>query len=126
MEKPAAIVDRGDHVAIVAVEGAQLSAVTFVQDYIQIHFDGPTVTAITLPTVVVGNRRFVPGSPGYRDALCAQIAKIVSRCFVKPGDRLQVEFSDHSLVLVSLRPEDYEAAEAAIFRDDQTQQWASW
>jgi hypothetical protein len=121
-----ALEDRGDHDELVAIEGMQLSAVTFVQDYIQLHFDGPTITAITLPEVVTGGSRLNPSLPGYRDALCAQIAKVVARAFVRPGDRLQIEFVDQCLVSVSLRREDYKAAEAVIFRDDSSQQWASW
>jgi hypothetical protein len=122
-----AIADRGDHAEILAIEGAKMSAVTFVQDYIQLHFDGPTITTITLPEVIVGNDKWNASMSGYKDALCRQIAKVVKRGLVKPNDRLQIEFTDESLVTVSLRTEDYVAAEAIIFRGDGTsQQWAAW
>jgi hypothetical protein len=32
----------------------QLSSVEFVQDYLQLHFDGPCVAAVTHPRVSVG------------------------------------------------------------------------
>ena len=41
------IEERGDRVELLAIEGEQLSAVTFVQDYVQLHFDGPTITAMS-------------------------------------------------------------------------------
>jgi hypothetical protein len=47
--------------------GRQLSAVEFVQDYLQLRFDGPCLTAITHPRVSVGNRWWEWGISGYRD-----------------------------------------------------------
>lgn len=117
---------RGDRVELLAIEGEQLSAVTFVQDYVQLHFDGPTITAITRPAVIVGDVRFDIETPGYRDQLCDRIANRVVHAYVVPGDRLQLDFSDRSSVIISLRPEDYRAAEAAIFSDGKTEQWGTW
>jgi hypothetical protein len=121
-----AIEQRGDHVELVAIEGAQLSAVTFVQDYLQLHFDGPMITAITRPLVIVGDASFAFGEPGYRDQLCGLIAKNVARAYVRPGDRLQIEFKDFASLIVSLKPDAYRAAEAVIFSDGKTEQWAIW
>src|SRR5690242_9135647 len=52
------------------IHGSQLSSVEFVQDYVQLRFDGPCLTAITWPVVTVGQQRFRLETPGYRDALC--------------------------------------------------------
>jgi hypothetical protein len=120
------IEQRDDHTELLAIEGEQLSAVTFVQDYIQLHFDGPVVTAITLPIVIIDDTSFGVGAPGYRDRLCGQIAKKVVRAYVRPADRLQIEFLDGSTLVISLRPKDYRAAEAVIFSDGMTKKWASW
>lgn len=87
------IEQRGDHVELVAIEGEQLSAVTFVQDYQQ---------------------------------LCGLIAKNVARAYVRPGDRLQIDFKDFGSLIVSLKPDAYRAAEALIFSDGKTEQWAVW
>ena len=121
-----AIEQRGDHVALVAIEGEQLSAVTFVQDYVQLHFDGPMIRAITRPVVVAGDTSFDFDAPGYRDRLCGLIAKKVARAYVRPGERLQLDFQDHASLVVSLKPEKYRAAEAVIFSDGKTEQWAVW
>jgi hypothetical protein len=126
MEKPTAIIEHEGHAEIVAIEGAQLSSVTFVQDYVQLNFDGPSLTAITLPAVVIGELQVVPGARGYRDALCAQIGKIVLRCDVRVGDRLQIEFNDSSVLTISLKSQDYRAEEAVVFRHNRTTEWASW
>ena len=124
MPKP--MEQRDDHVQLVAIEDEQLSAVTFVQDYVQLHFDGPMLTAITRPVVVVDDASFDFDAPGYRDRLCGFIAKQVVRCYVRPGDRLQVDFKDYGSLLVSLKPDAYRAGEAVIFSDGKTEQWAVW
>ncbi len=120
------IEQRDDHLELIAIEGEQLSAVTFVQDYVQLHFDGPMITAITRPVVVAGDASFDFGAPGYRDGLCDLIAKNVARAYVRPGDRLQIDFKDRASLIVSLKPEAYCAAEAVIFSDGKTEQWAVW
>jgi len=108
------------------IEGEQLSAVTFVQDYVQLHFDGPMLTAVTWPVVVFDGRQFEFGFPGYRDALCALIAKKVIRVSISPGDRLEICFGSGDVLSISLRPESYEADEAAIFTDIANKTWAVW
>lgn len=109
-----------------AISGREMSAVTFVRDYIQLHFDGPTISAYTLPAVLVGGRLFSRASPGYRDALCTRIGTRVTAAYVEPGQRLQIDFSDGASLTISLRPEDRVVEEAADYSDAQTKEWASW
>jgi hypothetical protein len=115
-----------DRIELVGIQGEHLSAVTFVQDYVQLQFDGPTITAITRPVVRAEGAEFEFDTPGYRDQLCSFITKIVRRATVWRGDRLQLDFGERSVILVSLRPENYRAAEAVIFRDERTTDWAVW
>jgi hypothetical protein len=103
--------------------GCQLGAVAFVQDYVQLHFDGPCLTAITHPRVRVGNTWFAWRSPGYRDQLCERISRTVSTTSIMEGQEICVEFDDHACISVSLRTEDYRAAEAAMFDDGQGGYW---
>jgi hypothetical protein len=118
---------KGDALELIGLPGRQLSAVTFVQDYLQLHFDGPTINAITLPVVHIGNNQIRFGTPGYRDELCDRIGKLVVRAYVLPDDRLQIDISDQSSIVISLRARDYRAAEAVIFFADDTRgDWASW
>jgi hypothetical protein len=106
-----------------SIVGKQLSAVVFVQDYIQLQFDGPGLTAVTLPTVKVVDKQIAWGMPGYRDLLCERIGKLVTSASVTEGEEICIEFNDGSSVAVSLRDEDYQTAEAAIFHDGPTQTW---
>jgi hypothetical protein len=112
-------VQRGDVVELVGIEARQLSAVTFVRDYIQLSFDGPVITTVTFPVVSIGEHRFAREAPGYRDQLCRVIGKTVIRAYVKPDDHLQIDFSDEFSITVSLRPEDHRgrSAEAVLYLD---------
>jgi hypothetical protein len=93
--------------------GRQLSSVTFVMDYVQLSFDGPCLTAYTMPTVTSGSQSFSLGYPGYRDALCARIACRVERTLVD-DQRVSIIFEGAS-ISVSLRDEDYLGPEALQF-----------
>ena len=97
------------------LKGSQLSAVTFVQDYVQLQFDGPTLTAITTPRVHRLNESFEWGMPEYRNVLCERIWKLVRRAFSIEGEEIKIEFEDGSSISISLKPADYRAAEAAHF-----------
>lgn len=95
--------------------GRQLSSVEFVQDYLQLRFDGPCLTTITHPRVNVGNMWWEWGMPGYRDRLCERIGRVVTRAAVSEGGEICLEFDDGACISISLRPDDYRAAEAVIF-----------
>ena len=103
--------------------GRQLSSVEFVQDYLQLRFDGPCVTAITHPRVSVGNMWLAWGNPGYRDQLCERIGKVVTRAAVIEGGEICLEFDDGSCLSISLRPNDYRAAEAVVFESGDEGWW---
>ena len=72
----------------------QLSAVTFVQDYLQLHFDGPTINVTAPITIHDAGRSVSSTEPGFRDAVCNQIAKFVGRITVVPHEQLVIEFRD--------------------------------
>src|SRR5215472_7383246 len=99
---------------LLALIGNQLSAVTFVQDYVQLQFDGPGLTAITQPRVHLSNEVYSWGMPEYRNALCGQIGKIVSQARTIEGREIIIEFKDGSSISVSLKADDYRGPEAAI------------
>lgn len=100
--------------------GEQLSAVTFVQDYLQLWFDGPGIN-VTIPlTVHSGALSVTSWQPGFRDAICGQIAKLVKSIIYRDADALEIHFEDGSRVSISLRPEDYSSPEGIYahgFRD---------
>ena len=102
------------------LEGEQLSSVTFVQDYIQLHFDGPGINVYMPMSVEVGATTIRSGDSQFRNALCGQIAKIVRNVSFRDAEALTITFMDDSRLSISLRHEDYsgpEALEAHDFTD---------
>lgn len=85
------------------LRGEQLSAVTFVQDYLQLWFDGPGINVTNPLTVESAAGRITSWQPGFRDLLCAQITKIVDTVKHYPSDALVVRFTDGSSIPISLR-----------------------
>jgi hypothetical protein len=97
------------------LQGAQLSAVTFVQDYLQLWFDGPGINVMNPLTVRTSVATITAWQPGFRDLLCAQIAKIVAAVERIEGEALLLQFEDESEVSVSLREEDYRNSREAYY-----------
>ncbi len=112
--------------ALDVVVGEQLSSVEFVQDYLQLHFDGPTLTIYRYPLVEVGGVRHAGGSPGYRDLLCDRIAKQVCSVTVTAGKEIGVEFEDGARIAIPLRPCEGSGPEAAMFQDPGVGAWEVW
>jgi hypothetical protein len=83
--------------------GEQLSAVTFVQDYLQLHFDGPRLTVFSHPVIRFGDRTFYGGKPGFRDALCNNITKKVTEVRVAYGEIISIRFADDATINIPLQ-----------------------
>ncbi len=98
------------------IVGEQLSAVTFVQDYLQFQFDGPILNALTVVTVATPQGRATSGEDQFRNLLCSCIAKRVGRVEVREHEALCIQLADGSSVALSLRDDDYRCAEAVTFR----------
>lgn len=96
--------------------GQTLSSVEFVQDYVQLRFDGPTLTAYTQPSVTHAGVTLRWNGQGYRDALCNQIGSHVAAVALGKDSLLVLEFDNQAAVSVSLKDEDYRGAEAVMFR----------
>ena len=109
--------------ALTQLVGHALSSVEFVADYVQLHFDGPTLTAYTPPTVNSGAESKVWGESGYRDALCSQIGCRVERIAVDQGQQVSIVFESRATVLISLRDDDYCGPEALQFSLDKDRIW---
>src|SRR5437870_4887889 len=95
--------------------GEQLSAVTFVQDYLQLHFDGPRLTVFSHPIVMRGDKMFHWGRPGFRDALCSSIAKKVTEARIAYSESISICFADGSTIQIPLQDDGYLDGEAVNF-----------
>ncbi len=98
-----------------AIVGEKLSAVTFVMDYWQLQFDGPTITAFSRLEVTVGETRLLDGHDRFRNLICDQIGKVVETVALVQPEAFTIVFEDQSSIKVSLRWEDYRGPEAMIF-----------
>jgi hypothetical protein len=95
--------------------GEQLSAVTFVQDYLQLHFDGPRLTVFSPPVIRLGEQTFYKGKPGFRDALCHNIAKKVTEVRVAYGESIAIRFADGATIHIPLQDAGCPDGEAVNF-----------
>lgn len=93
-----------------ALDRRQLTAISFVMDYVQLQFDDLILSCFNLPTVEVEGVTFGVGDQRWRNKLCGRIGRIVDHDTV--NDDLVLTFDDASLLRVSLRPEDYVGPEA--------------
>ncbi len=104
----------------------QLSSVTFVQDYLQLHFDGPFFNAYIWPLVKIGGTVFRFEQSGYRDAICGLISKKVIKTQEVPDQFLGIEFQDGSSIEFSLKEQDREGPEALVFHSADPKRWNVW
>jgi hypothetical protein len=112
--------------SIESLVGEQLSAVSFVQDYVEFHFDGPVIRALTNPIVdAPGGRWQFPG-PGSRDALCSLIARLVERVEHEEEVHLRLDFGGGHALTVPLDSASYLSAEAMHFQSSPTAPLQVW
>jgi hypothetical protein len=104
------------------VVGRVLSSVTFVADYVQFDFNGPGLTAYTLPVVTVESGSLAWGESGYRDALCLQIGRHVKRA-VADKKHVAIFFEGGSAIRISLLDKDYRGPEALLFSLNSDRMW---
>jgi hypothetical protein len=108
------------HASVATLErlkGRNLSAVSFVHDYLQLQFDGPFLNIFVWPRITVSAKSVSFGMNEYRDQLCSQIGKIVGGATVEADVSLRLYFTDGTIVEVSLRPESRKGPESVVFQD---------
>jgi hypothetical protein len=80
----------------------QLSSVEFVQDYLQLHFDGNTLTCYAWPVVILNGTHYTFKDNGYRDALCNLIALKVNSVMLTEGYTLLISFTNQNQIMLEL------------------------
>jgi hypothetical protein len=98
--------------------GEELVAVEFVQDYLQLRFDGPLLTLYAWPHLLLSEYSIAFGEPEYRNALCALIGEKVEEATLEEGDSLTVKFENDVVIALSLREEDLDGPEAGRYSED--------
>ena len=103
---------------VTAIEGQELTAVEFVQDFLRLRFDGPMLTLFAWPHVLFPEFSLGYGEPEYRNALCAQIGEIVGKASLEELDALAMEFDSGTVIALSLREEDLSGPQAGSYSAD--------
>lgn len=84
--------------AIENLVGEEINAISFVMDYLEIHFNGAILRSMSSPKVTRQGQTKVFPESGSRDALCALIGCIVTEIRFVEGSSLQL-FTDRGLQL---------------------------
>jgi hypothetical protein len=102
---------------ISAIEGEELKAVEFVEDFLQLRFGDPLITLLDWPYVLLTDFSVGFGEPEYRNALCAQIGETVAKAMLEEDDALTIEFGNGVVFGLSLREEDRDAPESGSYTE---------
>jgi len=104
----------------------QLSSVEFVQDYLQMHFDGRTITSYIWPIINFKNENIIFGDVVYRNALCDFIGKKVKDLFFRDKEYLVLYFEEMKGSLkIDLDPNNPDiVSEIVVFNDKLDNTWA--
>jgi hypothetical protein len=100
---------------ISAIEGEELKAVEFVEDFLQLRFGDPLLKLYDWPHVLLTDFSVAFGEPEYRNALCAQIGETVATAMLEEDDALTIEFGSGVVFGLSLREEDVDGPESGSY-----------
>lgn len=103
--------------------GRQLSSVEFVMDYLQLRFDGVTLTILTPIDVYKNGGKNSFGEPGFRDELCSLITRKVISTELKLGEIVKIDFDGNASIQISLQEKDYTGPEAIKFDIGPSEWW---
>jgi hypothetical protein len=95
--------------------GEELVAVEFVQDFLQLRFDGPLFTFYAWPHILLSEFSIAFGEPEYRNALCSLIGEKIDEAALEEGDSLTLKFENDTVIALSLREEDLDGPEAGAY-----------
>jgi hypothetical protein len=102
---------------ISAIEGEELKAVEFVEDFLQLRFGEPLLMLYNWPYVMLPDFSVAYGEPEYRNALCAQIGEQVSTASLEEGSTLTIEFGNGVVFGLSLREEDLDGPDSGSYSE---------
>ena len=111
---------------IKSLENLELAGITFIRDYIQFLFDGPILNTYTLPQVRADNKEFSFTQYGYYDTLCSLIGKCVHLAYEEKENRIVIQFKNNMELIISLKMEDRQCAEAVMLQIEHKGVWEVW
>ncbi|HEX4875260.1 MAG TPA: hypothetical protein VFV31_01220 [Chitinophagaceae bacterium] len=87
----------------IVLKDQQLSSVVFIQDYLQLDFDGYTVTCYDWPMVILLDGKFAINDKEYRNVLCSLIAKKVNEISFIEDEMLSIGFQSGEKIEINLK-----------------------
>jgi len=97
---------------IESLEGEELNIVSFVMDYVELHFNGPIVRALTDPIVKTTKGEYQFPKSGSRDALCKFIGKKVESIILRDNVSLTLIFFENEKIIIPLDDKNFTGPEA--------------
>lgn len=97
------------------IVGLEVSAVCFVRDYFELHFDGPILRCLAISTIEDRSAKFVFPDNGSRDLLSSLIGKTIVDLSYQEDVKLVVSFQDDLRMTIRLDSESRPALEAMHF-----------
>lgn len=79
--------------------GREVSAVCFVRDYVELHFDGPVLRALSDPFRSYGGHEWRFPAQGSLELMRSYIGKTVDGCELYPNRILALDFGEHRFVI---------------------------
>lgn len=108
-----------------SLQGGALSAVCFLNGYLQLHFDGPYLNIYTPPKIILPSCAIRWGSQGFRDVLCELLGEKFLSANEDKGKVLTLVFTGAALE-IPLDDSSRVCAEAAMFQDGTGKGWVVW
>ena len=108
------------------VIGRPASAIAFVHDYVELHFDGQIVRALAAPSVRRDDAVISFPERGSRDALCELIGRKAVNVIVRAGETIELRFDGDAVVQIPLTQEFRYGPEAAHFVPGENQPIEVW
>ena len=120
-----AIIIMNNPIQIESLKGEELNAVSFVMDYVEFHFNGPVIRALTNPKIETETKQYQFPKQGSRDALCSFIGKAIQSVIIEEGVSLTLVFLKNERILIPLDDDSYIGPEAMHWcpQDSPMQVW---
>ena len=106
----------------IKLKNEELSAVQFVQDYLQLHFQDKGFTFYIWPTIVIENKTYKFGDIEYRNKLCDIIGEKVKCISIIENISLTIDF-ENTKIIENLDPSNSDIVSDICVFQDKTDFW---
>lgn len=106
--------------------GEEVNGVCFIMDYVELHFNGPILRALTAPVIRTEQGQWLFPASGSRDALCGLVGKTVASVVAQDAISLRCAFESGESLTIPLDEASRTGPEAAHFVPGPNQPIAVW